>query len=268
MNKESVLISAAQRRIAMSLVIRETDIVRFVMRNPDLSQREVDQITGIQDFPAQMDLCLAETAEQKLNESNGWFAIRTCGAEYFASKLVPNYKGDMMFWLGVCNGYRHGVKLGEASFLAHAGDTLEIYARRIQAQLEITPHEGLRRDFSAARVGASVSDRIEELKSIINRAPIMIPDEKDPLRALLNEIGEAHDTVVGLGDFIIVSPSENGYWSNGFGWVENKASATPFDRESDVYLLPGVNGDAKVVSFQREATSEDGYRAQPRARIA
>lgn len=264
MGMESILISAAQRRICLALIVRESDIVRFVMRDSELSQTEIDEITGIADFPAQMKRCLMETVGQVLSESNGWFAARTCGPEYF-SNLTRKYRGDMMFWLGVCNSYRSaGVKLGESVFTLHANHTLDAYAKRILAQLEASKHEGLKPDYVTPKLGVESELPPEAaIKGLLARAPILFPNESDPMRALLNDIGAAHDTTVGLGDFIISSEAEDGYWSNDLGWVEDKMSATPFDHPSDIYLLPGAaTGDAKAVSYQREPNCQPGLVAR------
>lgn len=235
MNDESNCnwISDSKRRAVLSAIIRDVDIIRFVMRDPGLSQGEIDEITGIRGFGLPHD-------SAPPSGDNDWFAVRSFNPDFFVSDIIPYRKGDHTFWNGLCDGYRTSVKLGGASF-EYAVEMLDLYARRINAQLETARFDG----------------SIDKLKSLIYRAPTMFGNERNPLQALLSQIGDACNAPVGLGDFIIFSPFENGYWSNDFGWVENCESATPFDSESDIYLPPGVHGDTKVVSFQREAGVKD-----------
>lgn len=262
--EQTPLDSAVLKRAALSIAVRESDIVRFAIRDPDLSQSEINDITGIPVFPGKIGGAALKGSD-KLAQANGWFALRTCSPQFFRDEVVRLHRGNLMFWSGVMDGYRTGIKMGEPEYLQHAKNVLEIYAGRILLQLEMSKHEGLRPDFYPSWMHP-MEDAIAAVSELINNAPILYAAHEDPVQALLDDISEQHETAVGLGDYIIHSPSENGYWSNSFGWVTSKGVATPFDEPSDIFILPGT-GDAHIMSFHKERGSME-CSAKYRAKMA
>lgn len=248
---ESVILAASQQRICMASILRADDIVRFVLKNTSLSFAEVAEIIGSN----QADT-LAPFTSHKAGEKHdydcGWFAIRTCSPEYLLEKIIPKYNGDdrRSFWGGVIGGFRRGVMLGDnPSYLIYAKQTIAGYAARIAAQLQMSELEG----FHAEKLQMNCIVGTEEavITDLLIRSHVFFPESDDSTRAMLNEIGMAHGTILGLGDFIIESESESGFWNSSFGWVEDKKTATPFDSESDIFCPPGVNGDSRIVSYRQ-----------------
>lgn len=60
-------------------------------------------------------------------------------------------------------------------------------------------------------------------------------------KALL-KINEMFNTNIAIGEYVIYSKKENGYWSNDFGWSEDINSATGYS-EKDIENYPKINNE-------------------------
>jgi hypothetical protein len=79
------------------------------------------------------------------------------------------------------------------------------------------------------------------------------------LERSIEKLNSTHDTNLRLGDYIIQSKQEEGFWSNDFGWCFNKDGATGYSevdlesyRQTDGTTKPeffGVN-DAEFVLYK------------------
>jgi hypothetical protein len=114
------------------------------------------------------------------------------------------------------------------------------------------------------------SQRVFEMLQV---AGIVDKSQDDILRSFelsgieknIEKLNELYDTNISLGDFIIISEKEAGFWSNDFGWVFNKNAATGYTEE-DLLFYKDQNGiaqpnfsnvpDAKFISFN-EAVNFD-----------
>jgi len=229
----------------LPLVTDEMDILRCALGDPVMTNEALEEATGMTSdiIRAANNFSTALDA----SHSHGWFSIRTCSPEFIKSRIY--HKGEAVFWRGVCDGYRHGIKLQESRFSIHATDMMNKYAERILAQIQC----------------AKLPDGQPCLqKQDITNALMSIPvgDSNNPMRAIMDYIGSTYGTAVGIGDFIIVSDSEQGFWNNDLGWVESKDAATPFDSRKDIYLTPGL--DSKVVSY---TTAQDYCRDMPKMKM-
>ena len=65
---------------------------------------------------------------------------------------------------------------------------------------------------------------------------------------LLKKLNLDYNTNLRLGEFIIQSKNENGYWSNDFGWCSNKDGATGYTQE-DLTFYRNKDGSTKPVFF-------------------
>jgi hypothetical protein len=243
---DSVILSASKKRIGLSLLVKPEDVMRFVLGDTSLSVDEIKSMSG---------LTPSEVPSEKIGgfvESCGWFGFRTCSTEYFRNKLIPQYKDKLEnadFWRGAILGYRHGLILCEKAITDHAVACLNDYSKRISLQLEaarkrqsVDPHssfnENLSRCYATER---NIYDLILEC-SLRNSA--------NPMGDFLSHLNGLYGVTVGLGDYIISSKSENGFWNNDAGWVSDKRAATPFDSRSDVYA---TSSDSGIVSYVEPA---------------
>lgn len=113
--------------------------------------------------------------------------------------------------------------------------TLTIEAQRLEAMLEL------------AGVFDQKQDNIQKMFSQIG------------LERTIEKINTTYDTNVRIGDYIIQSQQEQGYWSNDFGWSCNKMAATGYTendleayRQDDGQIKPTFFGidDAKFVDYE------------------
>lgn len=64
------------------------------------------------------------------------------------------------------------------------------------------------------------------------------------IERVINRLNENYDTNLQIGEFVIQSKSNCGFWSNDFGWCSNKDGATGFT-ESDLSFYKNESGVAK-----------------------
>lgn len=250
---ESVVLAASKRRINLSMVVRKIDAIRFALAQPMMSFDAAVAITGVDPEHA----VIGSTAIDAHANSCGWFGLRTCSQEYFRDKINTKYRNDpscASFWAGAIAGYRHGIILGQREFMLHAESCLNNYAVRIVGQLGLwrTSAAGIDPSYITLMGGHPGAKAVDAVVDLLIRSPQLFPDSDDPVDALLQSISDAHGVNVCLGDYIISSDSEQAYWSHGGGWVRDKDRATAFERSDDVFVLPGINGSSKIVSYQSE----------------
>lgn len=221
---ESIILAASKRRILLSLVILPVDILRFVAidEKNDAAEQDISKFLNINPC----DLPKNETGQANYDHAKGWFALRTCSLDFFREQLTPKYIGNVDYWAGVIDAYRCGVKLGEKIYLDHANKCLTYYAERIKAQIEVIPNT------------ESVS--ANSIREGLLQSSVIHANSKDPLQSEIDFLGESNNAVFGLGEYVIASKNENGYFNSYLcGWVENKMAATPFESKDDVYLHSG-----------------------------
>jgi hypothetical protein len=231
----------------LPLVIDEMDILRCALDDPTMTNETLEDATGMTSdiIRAASDFSTALNA----SHSRGWFSIKTCSPEFIRNRIYHKGETEAVFWRGVCDGYRTGVKLREPRFLLHATDMLNKYAERILAQIQCAKLPG----------GQSYPEKQDIMNALMS---IPVSGSNNPIRAIMDYIGSVYGTTVGIGDFIVASDLEQGFWNNDLGWVENKDAATPFDSRKDIYLTPGL--DSKVVSY---TTAQDYRRDIPKMKI-
>lgn len=75
----------------------------------------------------------------------------------------------------------------------------------------------------------------EEISKYINQIGV---------ERVVEKINETYDTNIQLGQYIIESKTNKGFWSNDFGWCSNKDGATGFTEE-DLGFYKKVDGVAQ-----------------------
>lgn len=68
------------------------------------------------------------------------------------------------------------------------------------------------------------------------------------LERTIEKLNSTYDTNVRLGEYIIESKQEQGFWSNDFGWCFNKDGATGYS-ELDLEAYRQDDGSAKPTFF-------------------
>lgn len=102
--------------------------------------------------------------------------------------------------------------------------TLTIEAQRLEAMLEL------------AGVFDQKQDSIQKMFSQIG------------MDRTIEKINSTYDTNVRIGDYIIASEQEQGFWSNDFGWSYNKTAATGYT-ETDLEAYRQEDGQIKPTFF-------------------
>lgn len=64
------------------------------------------------------------------------------------------------------------------------------------------------------------------------------------VQRVIEKFNETYDTNLQIGEFIIQSKANKGFWSNDFGWCSNKDGATGFT-EDDLSFYKDAKGVAK-----------------------
>lgn len=107
--------------------------------------------------------------------------------------------------------YAAANRLSEA--YAYKTQYLAMLRQRVRLQFELATAEGL---------GASHGlDKLQTAAEIYS---------------LVDELNEEHDIGISLGDHVVYSLSEEGYWNGGFGWVDDMLSATGYVQKSSAIL--------------------------------
>jgi hypothetical protein len=87
----------------------------------------------------------------------------------------------------------------------------------------------------------TISNTATRLAAALNLAGVSLSDEdaqsiqeridRSGVSNAVAYLNEAHDVLLGAGDFIIRSEQEYGFWSNDFGFSYHRDTATGFPRE-------------------------------------
>lgn len=64
------------------------------------------------------------------------------------------------------------------------------------------------------------------------------------IERVINKLNDSYDTNLQIGEFVIQSKSNRGFWSNDFGWCSKRDGATGFS-ESDLSFYKTQSGVAK-----------------------
>lgn len=59
------------------------------------------------------DLIYKSAQEHDASNKAGWFAYTSNSLEYNKEKILPVFKGNLQFWLGVAGGVQTAIKLGK-----------------------------------------------------------------------------------------------------------------------------------------------------------
>lgn len=90
---------------------------------------------------------------------------------------------------------------------------LEMLRQRVRLQFELATDEGLSTRYGLDGMQTSIE---------INR--------------LVEELNEEHGIAISIGDYVICTLSEEGYFNGSFGWVDDIMSATGYDQKSTAIL--------------------------------
>lgn len=107
--------------------------------------------------------------------------------------------------------YASAARLSEA--YVYRTQYLAMLRQRVRLQFELATAEG---------IGASYG--LDEMQTAVE------------IHNLVDELNEEHDIGISLGDYVIYSLSEEGYWNGGFGWVDDMLSATGYAQKSSAIL--------------------------------
>lgn len=107
--------------------------------------------------------------------------------------------------------YEFACRLSEA--YSHRVRYLEMLRQRVRLQFELATYEGL-----SHRYG------IDGMQTLVE------------INGLVEELNEEHGIAISLGDYVIYSITEEGYFNGSFGWVEDVMSATGYYQKSSAIL--------------------------------
>ena len=114
-------------------------------------------------------------------------------------------------------------------------DNIEETAQRIGAMLEL-----------AGVLGVDV----KKIKRKIIRCGV---DE------VIDDLNFEYDLSLQIGDYVVASVAEKGFWSNDFGWCSHKRGATGYSQPSsvDIFLSGFSPSCAKLLSYVDAVDFED-----------
>ena len=79
------------------------------------------------------------------------------------------------------------------------------------------------------------------------------------VEAAMKFLNETHGIQLSLGDYVIYSEQEHGFWNNDFGWVRDKLLASGFDSDTPPLMMGVVDAEkvryAEAVNVDEDAAS-------------